>query len=80
MRTSASGLASTTAAGMTRITPAQWQAVESGLAVLTSRILSLLPAEREVALAEGLVTIDLDTTDVEFNARMSPIPAPWLAA
>ncbi len=39
------GLASTTAAGLARrITPAQWQAVESGLAVVTGRMMSLLPA------------------------------------
>jgi hypothetical protein len=64
------GLASTTAAGLARrITAAQWQAVESSLAVVTSRMLSLLPAEREVALAEGPVTIDLDTTDVEVYGR-----------
>jgi Transposase DDE domain group 1 len=60
------GLASTTAAGLARrLTPAQWQAVESGLAAVTSRMLSLLPAERAAALAGGPVTIDLDTTDVE---------------
>ena len=45
------GLASTTAAGLARrITPARWQAVEHGLAVVTSRMLSLLPAERAAAL------------------------------
>ena len=39
------GLASTTTAGLARrVTPAQWQAVEHGLAVVTSRMLSLLPA------------------------------------
>jgi len=60
------GLASTTAAGLARrLTPAQWQAVESGLAVVTGRMLSLLPARRAAALADGPVTIDLDTTDVE---------------
>ena len=38
------GLASTTASGLARrVTPAQWQAVESGLAVVTGRMLSLLP-------------------------------------
>jgi hypothetical protein len=38
------GLASTTAAGLARrITPARWQAVESGLAAVTGRMLSLLP-------------------------------------
>jgi len=60
------GLASTTAAGLARrITAAQWRAVESGLAVVTARMLSLLPAERVTALAGGPVTIDLDTTGVE---------------
>jgi hypothetical protein len=60
------GLASTTAAGLARrVTPAQWQAVERGVAVVTGRVLSLLPAERVTALADGPVTIDLDTTDVE---------------
>jgi hypothetical protein len=64
------GLASTTAAGLARrITPAQWQAVESGLAAVTGRMLSLLPAERAAALAGGPVTIDLDTTDVEVYGR-----------
>ena len=64
------GLASTTAAGLARrVTPAQWQAVEAGLAVVTGRMLSLLPAERAVALAGGPVTIDLDTTDVEVYGR-----------
>jgi hypothetical protein len=64
------GLASTTAAGLARrITPAQWEAVEHGLAVVTSRMLSLLPAERAAALADGPVTIDLDTTDVEVYGR-----------
>ena len=44
------GLASTTAAGLARrITPAQWEAVERGLAVVTSRMLSLLPALRAAA-------------------------------
>jgi len=60
------GLASTTAAGLARrFTPAQWQAVEHGVAAVTERMLSLLPAERARALAGGPVTIDLDTTDVE---------------
>jgi hypothetical protein len=64
------GLASTTAAGLARrVTPAQWQAVESGLAVVTRRMLDLLPAERAAALADGPVTIDLDTTDVEVYGR-----------
>ena len=60
------GLSSTTAAGLARrIAPAQWQAVETGLAVVTERMLGLLPPERAAALTEGPVTIDLDTTDVE---------------
>src|SRR5215468_2706354 len=60
------GLASTTAAGLARrVTPAQWRAVESGLAVVTGRMLDLLPAPRVAALTDGPVTIDLDTTDVE---------------
>jgi hypothetical protein len=64
------GLASTTAAGLARrFTPGQWRAVESGLAVVTGRMLSLLPAERVTALAGGPVTIDLDTTDVEVYGR-----------
>ena len=64
------GLASTTAAGLARrITPARWQAVEHGLAVVTSRMLSLLPAERAAALTDGPVTIDLDTTDMEVYGR-----------
>jgi hypothetical protein len=64
------GLASTTAAGLARrLTPAQWQAVECGLAVVTGRMLSLLPAPRAAALAGGPVTIDLDTTDVEVYGR-----------
>jgi hypothetical protein len=64
------GLASTTAAGLARrITPGQWQAVETGLAEVTGRMLSLLPAERAAALAGGPVTIDLDTTDVEVYGR-----------
>ena len=64
------GLAATTAAGLARrITAAQWEAVEHGLAVVTSRMLSLLPARRAAALADGPVTIDLDTTDVEVYGR-----------
>jgi hypothetical protein len=64
------GLASTTAAGLARrITAAQWQAVESGVAAVTCRMLALLPAARVTALAGGPVTIDLDTTDVEVYGR-----------
>ena len=64
------GLASTTAAGLARrVTPAQWQAVETGLAAVTGRMLEMLPAPRAAALAGGPVTIDLDTTDVEVYGR-----------
>jgi hypothetical protein len=64
------GLASTTAAGLARrVTLAQWQAVETGLAAVTGRMLALLPAARAAALAGGPVTIDLDTTDVEVYGR-----------
>jgi len=64
------GLASTTAAGLARrVTPAQWQAVERGLAAVTGRMLGLLPQGRAAALADGPVTIDLDTTDVEVYGR-----------
>jgi hypothetical protein len=64
------GLASTTAAGLARrVTPGQWQAVETGLAVVTGRMLEMLPAPRAAALAGGPVTIDLDTTDVEVYGR-----------
>jgi hypothetical protein len=48
------GLASTTAAGLARrITPAQWEAVERGMAAVTGRMLSLLPAPRAAALTDG---------------------------
>ena len=64
------GLSSTTAAGLARrITAGQWQAVETGLAAVTGRMLALLPAPRAAALTEGPVTIDLDTTDVEVYGR-----------
>ena len=54
--------------------PAQWEAVEHGVAVVTGRMLSLLPAERAAALADGPVTIDLDTTDVEVSADLPVVP------
>lgn len=64
------GLASTTAAGLARrVTPAQWQAVEAGLAAVTGQMLEMLPAPRAAALTDGPVTIDLDTTDVEVYGR-----------
>jgi hypothetical protein len=64
------GLSSTTAAGLARrVTPAQWQAVEAGLAAVTGRMVSLLSRERAAALTAGAVTIDLDATDVEVYGR-----------
>ena len=67
------GLAAATAAGLARrVTPAQWQAVESGLAAVTGRVLSRLPAARAVALAGGPVTIDLDTTVVSADLPVMP--------
>jgi Transposase DDE domain group 1 len=60
------GLSSTTAAGLARrVTPGQWQAVETGVAAVTERMLALLPGPRAAALTEGPVTVDLDTTDTE---------------
>jgi hypothetical protein len=64
------GLSSTTAAGLARrITAGQWRSVETGLAVVTERMLALLPAPRAAGLAGGPVTIDLDATDVEVYGR-----------
>jgi hypothetical protein len=66
----APGLASTTAARLARrLTGQQWRAVESGLAAVTERMLTLLPDERAGALCAGPVTIDMDTTDVEVYGR-----------
>lgn len=60
------GLCSTTAAGLARrISDTQWLAVETGVAAVTERMVSLLPAERSAALLDGPVTIDIDATDVE---------------
>jgi Transposase DDE domain group 1 len=64
------GLSSATAAGLARrMTPAQWQAVETGLAAVTEQMAGLLPPERAAALTGGPVTIDLDATDVEVYGR-----------
>jgi hypothetical protein len=64
------GLASTTASGLARrITAVQWLAVESGIAAVTGRMVSLLPVPRAAVLAQGPVTIDLDATDVEVYGR-----------
>jgi hypothetical protein len=59
------GLGSTTAAGLARrITDTQGAAVAAGLATVTARMLARMPTARREALLE-VVTIDLDTTDVE---------------
>ena len=64
------GLASTTATGLARrFTDEQWRAMESGVAAVTERMLTLLPPQRAEALACGRVTIDMDTTDVEVYGR-----------
>jgi hypothetical protein len=63
------GLGSTTAAGLARrITDTQWAAVATGLATVTARMLTRLSAARREALL-SVVTIDLDTTDVEVYGR-----------
>lgn len=60
------GLAATTAAGLARrITAQQWRVVETGVAAVTERMVSMLPAARSAALTHGPVTIDIDATDVE---------------
>jgi hypothetical protein len=59
------GLCSSTASGLARrVTAGQWAAVETGVAASTARMLGMLPAKRAAALA-AVVTVDLDTTDVE---------------
>ena len=64
------GLASTTAAGLARrFTAEQWRAVESGLAAVSERMLTLLAPPRAGALCDQGATIDLDTTDVEVYGR-----------
>lgn len=58
-------LASTTAAGLARrFGPDQLAGVEAGAADLAQRSFDLLPAERKIALS-AMVTLDLDSTDVE---------------
>jgi hypothetical protein len=63
------GLPATTAAGLARrVSSDQWRAVETGLAAATARMLRMLPQERAAALSE-VVTVDIDTTDVEVYGR-----------
>jgi hypothetical protein len=63
------GLCSTTAGGLARrLTHQQWADLEAGLATVTTGMLARLPdAHREALLA--VVTIDMDTTDVEVYGR-----------
>jgi hypothetical protein len=64
------GLSSATAAGLARrMTAGQWRPVEGGLAVVTGRMLGLLPALRAAVLTEGPVTLGLDATGVGVCGR-----------
>jgi hypothetical protein len=59
------GLGSTTASGLARrLSDEQWRAVETGLARVTERMLTMLPGFRRRRLCAA-VTIDIDSTDVE---------------
>ena len=77
------GLSSTTAAGLARrVTPGQWQAVETGLAAVTGRMLALLPAPRVAALghvysavALNLCRLDAYWNDTPLNRRRTSHPA-----
>jgi Transposase DDE domain group 1 len=67
--TPVAGLCSTTAAGLARrIDDGQWTRLEAGVAAVTARMLARLCAARREALL-AVVTIDLDTTDVEVYGR-----------
>src|SRR3954470_4976611 len=58
--------ASTTAAGLAaRFDKAQLVGIEDGIAEITRRAVTMLPARRRTRLRTGPVTIDLDGTDVE---------------
>ncbi|MGH4011109.1 MAG: IS1380 family transposase [Pseudonocardiaceae bacterium] len=62
-------LSSTTAAGLARrLSEGQWCAVETGIGDVHTGMLAALPPKRVAALCE-MVTIDLDTTDVEVYGR-----------
>ena len=63
------GLCSTTAAGLARrFSEGQWRATETGIGDVAAAALELMAPERAVALCQ-MVTIDLDTTDVEVYGR-----------
>jgi hypothetical protein len=67
--TPVAGLCSTTAGRLARrITDTQWAAVEAGVAAVTTAMLARMSAARREALL-AVVTIDLDTTDVEVYGR-----------
>ena len=78
------GLASTTATGLARrFTGEQWRAVESGVAAVTERMLTLLPPERAEALTSGPVTMDMVASGADEPDRALPggprvLPAPAL--
>jgi hypothetical protein len=42
---------------------------EAGMAAATGRVMSLLPTGRALAQADGPVTVDLDTTEVEITVK-----------
>jgi hypothetical protein len=66
------GLSSTTAAGLARrISPAQWQAAETGVAAVTQKKLDRLPPERAAALAKGPGTAPRSRTS-SATARTAP--------
>src|SRR3954468_14332052 len=63
------GLCSTTAAGLARrFSEGQWRAAETGIGDVAAAALELMAPERAVVLCQ-MVTIDLDTTDVEVYGR-----------
>ncbi len=62
-------LPTSTACGLARrVAPAQWRAVETGIAAATGRMLGLLPPARRAMLCRS-ATIDIDATDVEVYGR-----------
>ena len=72
------GLASTTAAGLARrITPAQWEAVERGVAAVTGRMLDLLPRSGRPRCPAARSRSTWRLTDVEVDGPKSgawPMP------
>jgi len=63
------GLSSTTAAGLARrFTDPQWTAVETGVALVTQRMLDRVSMARRARLCDA-ATIDLDASDVEVYGR-----------